>query len=445
MLLKEGIQIFNDGCSESLLPNKLSKLLATKQLLNYSANTTKTVSFTGFIFIDITTYIFLPKSVALLESPEYLKNVCSILLRTLQKFHRQFNSNSIREYGRGLDKEDIERLTEFSTHIEVIENWRKYGAYNKRHLKQFHSNLLKGKINWQRTVKTIQPFISKSGVPHYPKFNTTTSHTKEVEAIVKIQKWCVAIADEHIGWMLSHNSSVLFPELSYQTKSPPFSLQQMIAILKNELKVTFDERITSQLNSLLRFVLNDNLYTQQVGEVFGVKNFWVIWENILKKTLNDESKQYLHKMPQPVYYDEYDNKVSTNKIRQIPDIIIGKEERELFFLDAKYYNVDSSLPGWSDIVKQLFYAQTYTVSNQSTKATTAFIFPKPININKNPRYVAVISPDKEEKNNQNLRSQLGIIHCIYCDVIVKMQQYLDNEIDNDLRDYIINQINEQRA
>ncbi len=445
MLLKDSIHVFNDGCKTSLLPDKLLNLLTQKQLLNYSQNALKTVAFTGFIFVDDVTYVFLPKSVNLSEEPEYIRSCCSILLRTLQKFYRQFNSNNIRQYGNGLDKDDVECLSEFSTYIDIIENWRTYGAYNKRYTKQFRSNLTRGKINWQRTVKTVTPFITKSQTPYYPTFSTTISRTKEIEAIVKIQKWCTAVADEHIGWLLSHSSSLLFPELSHHIKNVPFSLQQMAVILQQELQLTFDERSTHQLNSLLKFVLNDSLYAQQVGEIFGVKHFWIVWENILRKTLSDESREYLDKMPQPVYYDEDGNKVSTNKIRQIPDIIIEKEDKELFFLDAKYYNVDFNLPGWSDIVKQLFYAHTYTISNPNTVTTTAFIFPKSRNNRKCPKYVAVVSPDKKEDSNQNMQSKLGIIHCVYCDVIQKMKQYINSEIDNELRSYILNEINQQRA
>lgn len=67
--------------------------------------------------------------------------------------------------------------------------------------RKFHIKLLKGKINWNRTIKTQKSYVQGTDV-FYLDFVTKNDRVKENELITLIHEYCVYESFEQMGWLL---------------------------------------------------------------------------------------------------------------------------------------------------------------------------------------------------------------------------------------------------
>jgi hypothetical protein len=69
--------------------------------------------------------------------------------------------------------------------------------------------------------------------------------------------------------------------------------------------------------------------------------------------MNNQYSKLKSLLPQP----EWESDLVGGHIAQRPDVFLVKNQG-LYILDAKYYNYNVNIPGWHDVVKQLFYRHT---------------------------------------------------------------------------------------
>jgi hypothetical protein len=88
-------------------------------------------------------------------------------------------------------------------------------------------------------------------------------------------------------------------------------------------------------------------------ETFVTPYFQNVWELICGSIFSNQYNTLKQIIPKLNW--EIDSSAVVQPQR--PDIIF-LQDQVLYILDAKYYDTDSNLPGWHDVVKQLFYAFT---------------------------------------------------------------------------------------
>jgi len=136
----------------------------------------------------------------------------------------------------------------------------------------------------------------------------------------------------------------------------------------------FDDRSLALADLLIQYWLASSLNSD--GHfICGVSDFSAVWENMLKSTVNDVSAQWNAKLPTPGYFYSGGEFVPRAKGGVI-DIVVENPEG-IIVADAKYYGAYSTAtaPGFSDILKQSFYAKSVSDISKGRTVTSLFVFP----------------------------------------------------------------------
>ncbi|WP_274854115.1 LlaJI family restriction endonuclease [Bacillus methanolicus] len=143
-----------------------------------------------------------------------------------------------------------------------------------------------------------------------------------------------------------------------------YRLQQALRTTYVDREITLFKKILSYLEMKSRNRNSDNF------NIYATPFFHNVWESICSEILGDMDELHII-VPNP-YWMFKGNKLKTS---QIPDILIQTGE-SIFIFDAKYYRIKAGLdklPGWGDIVKQLFYS--LSMKNRFNQLYNVFLFP----------------------------------------------------------------------
>ena len=203
----------------------------------------------------------------------------------------------------------------------------------------------------------------------------------EMDQLRRIHARIVTECYSLLGWIL--DIEIPYEVSSIAAKERP---SEMLSFLDREKKTTYSARELKLIALMQEFLLEtavDQGYSN--ASIFGTLNFDAVWEKACKAAFAD--KEILRCFtPQPKWHrkETIIELVKAKSPRQVPDILAYKEET-LYVLDAKYYDVSVSLPGWHDIVKQIYYqdtAERMVKANPSLAAkyrvkqtVNAFLFP----------------------------------------------------------------------
>lgn len=134
---------------------------------------------------------------------------------------------------------------------------------------------------------------------------------------------------------------------------------------------------TLQLFKLLREMLNTRLAgSNPQPQIYGTTAFYSVWEDACRAAMGVE-RQMEPAVPlgQPVWWTYGEGGKVAYEHRQIPDIVVVREQWHVI-ADAKYfYPFPASRPGWPDIVKQLYYAESLKVPEAHVRSI--FLLPLP--------------------------------------------------------------------
>jgi len=329
------------------------------------------IHFTGLVsFGRNKLAVFLPRNFDK-NSPLYLSGECGrLLLFTLRKYYNDKNS-AIYET---LPDDNIIGGENLSTVLKLLDDYQNNGLYVRK-IRQRTRNI--GKTNWVRTVARHVPYPSGQG-PVYLDLEASKNGYTDTSIPSRIHATIIKSLVSMYGpiiWSGHHRVDNNLDRLELNLED----MDLAVHILERELHQTFSERDIFILKMLIHF-LRGHKGSTFTDIIIGTRNFHNVWELMLDDCLDGNIKVN-DRLPLPVYKMTDGKFVPALSKSQRTDTVLksmGEEERYAV-IDAKYYGATSvkSAPGWSDLVKQLFYqkmvAELFEVDNG--KVTNHFVFP----------------------------------------------------------------------
>lgn len=228
---------------------------------------------------------------------------------------------------------------------ELIKDYRENGYLQIQHI--IEGINIGGKINWKKTIKLNRSIFNEEGMPVYTDFINKHSAANQNALLRSLHMYTINMSIALFGFLFGIDSNYNENDIEL-----PVEKNYALHFLKNEKNTTFDTRILKVIDLIIKF-LESSEEESNKDTVAGVstKTFYAVWEFMCKTVFKDEYNKYSVDIPKP-YWKDYKEDISYTE--QIPDIIY-KQDKTLYILDAKYYNIKKNKPGWHDLVKQFFY------------------------------------------------------------------------------------------
>ena len=209
------------------------------------------------------------------------------------------------------------------------------------------SQQTKGKTDWQSTINKTIPIFSDESVLYC--FPITKNQTPDSNDIVTVShKYVVRKCFDEWGWCFGYNAP---PKDIIKL---PFQVPEVIRQLEARLQMTYIEREILVIRNIIEILSDQSgINNTSIIDLMATPYYSFVWEAICSFVMDNRYSQLKSILPQP----EWDSHLVQGSISQRPDIF-WVYENILFILDAKYYDYSQTLPGWHDIVKQLFYRHT---------------------------------------------------------------------------------------
>jgi hypothetical protein len=205
-----------------------------------------------------------------------------------------------------------------------------------------------GRVNWKKTIKLKTQMFNEDGMPIFTDLVMTRKENDKDALLRSLHMYAINKSIAMFGILFGLGS-----EYDEDAVELPVDKEYAIKFLKSERHMTYNSRLLGVIDFIIKFI--DASEEEDRNDSFmslSTKSFYTVWELICKVILNDEYRVMQDKIPKP-YWKIGEGK--TKYTEQIPDTIYI-EDKELFVVDAKYYNVNKNRPGWHDLVKQYFYA-----------------------------------------------------------------------------------------
>lgn len=204
-----------------------------------------------------------------------------------------------------------------------------------------------GRIDWVATINKMQPVVS-NGYPIYTTPIMRRRVTDQNNIIVLAHKYVIGECFREWGWFFGYD------DINEQTVPLSVSLTEIVRCLQKELRRTFLEREIQVIKYLIQYLTEKAGHEEKrVVDVMATRYFSFVWESVCGYLMNNQYSKFKTLLAQP----EWESDLVGGHIAQRPDIFLIKNQG-LYILDAKYYNYNINIPGWHDVVKQLFYRHT---------------------------------------------------------------------------------------
>ncbi|WP_167751456.1 LlaJI family restriction endonuclease [Lentibacillus salicampi] len=310
---------------------------------------------TGIIHANQNFFVVLPKGYRI---PDNI-NTKVTLAKKIYNVLFKYKSTKILEKDESYWLGDTQTTTTFDVSKKLIDDFRQNGLITLQ--KRTFENNGRGNINWPKTFKTKTPYIKKSELV-YLDFVTTKNNIVSNETISLIHSFILWNISDTYGWLFN---------FKYKDYSKTFTHSFMRYNLLRALNETYMDRDIRIIKFLLSYIDNRLNEENNNYNIFVTKYFDRVWETICAKVMGN--MPMLQKMVPKPYWIYLEDKKETS---QIPDILVQMNKDELIIYDAKYYTLNQNkhnLPGWGDIVKQLFYR--LSLKHQYKKIYNIFLFP----------------------------------------------------------------------
>lgn len=303
-------------------------------------------SFVGIKFEKDQISINFPLGYNLSSDIEGLQDDVRILLRTLSInnkndfVYHEADTNYLRE-NKLLD-------IPISSYMLVIEQYFESGEYYKENYIKYEKSK-SGKINWSKTIKDSKAFIQNNGSLVYMDYITVNKNSYEETLLTNINKLCLYLSLEKIGWLYGTNN---FVQLDF-----PIDLDMYKYELYKKLHSVNKEIEQRLFNSMIKIIEYFEAPMDKKNKTYGTDKFEYIWEKMIDTIFGNVDKT--------LYYPTTNWSLITDEIvsnsNLFPDTIMSIPDN-LFILDAKYYRygvtgVTNHLPDTSSIHKQITYAE----------------------------------------------------------------------------------------
>lgn len=399
---------FNDRAEISELPDEIKQVIQHRGFTASSGSSK--VGFCGFVSVDDVSAVFLPRSIKLERSQIELAKASSLLFRAIRKYQSSFSSLAHFED----DGESLVNGKRVSLLYQLLQDYQRNGLYRERRTRLAANS---GKINWARTLKRYQPTLSQNG-PVYLDYVGDKRHYAYSDEISRIHAHIINEIDSRYALLLLGSSvyregTSLLPSVR--------SKEYFLATLGSALRNTYSSRDVWLLRSLLGYV-NDEMGESQSNVVMGSPKFHSIWEHMLGEVL-PRKLRLNSKFSIPTYRSAAGAACQLPAKGQRTDIIIqGRSDNEYWLADAKYYDASlpKNLPGWGDIVKQLFYSQAIKSYDPAAEVKNFFVFP-----GRDRHFTEGYMSFKGSKDDRD--PNYGNIVCVYIDPLDVMRSYCENQ------------------
>lgn len=300
--------------------------------------------FTGVIIINDMPIIIFPKNYKLPQHSKDILEQARILIRVFLRYKNEPIHESVEnKFLFGDNKNSNARIT---TAIRIMEDYKMYGYIHRELI--VTSNKRKGRVDWKTTISKTIPVINHNSVV-YDVPITRCSMMDSENIVYRLHRYVVAQCVKMWGWLFG---IVLSTEMEYEKL--PCSISEAIFLLQSELRNVYVQREINVMKMMISYLIAQNGTDKKLNkEILGTQYFSFIWESICGYLFNNKYSLLSDLIPQP----EWESDIVSGKISQRPDILVV-DSSYLYILDAKYYNFKSKLPGWHDVVKQLFYRHT---------------------------------------------------------------------------------------
>lgn len=316
------------------------KKLKENNFVRFSDNKKFYFIVTGFIIINNRPIVIFPKNYLLPNKVKDIKNESMLLLKVLLKYkmEKKHDSEEI-SYPYGYDENNISRVM---SSFLLLEDYMNNGIIRRKINIKAQNRC--GAIEWSTTVNKTMPYIVQ-GRPMYLEPFMKSRMINNDDFLSFIHKYVVSECIKKWGWLFGCTDELLEnSKLLYET-------DVIIYYLKKELVKTYVQRDIFIIKSLISYfestIGEDKMYNMEVMVTY---YFDYVWESICAYIYENEYSTLSKWVAQPIWESNLINKQISHK----PDILFINNDT-FYILDAKYYNYNISVPGWSDIVKQLYY------------------------------------------------------------------------------------------
>lgn len=257
-------------------------------------------------------------------------------------------------------------------HIEIIKDFYSNGYY-KEH-ESLYTVSKKGKINWNRTIKTQKPYVQGTQI-FYLDLVTKKNTVNEDNLITLIHEYCVYDSFRKIGWLFSKKMPKK-PQIKFNKKL-------FITVVTEKLNSTFNDVSRKLFNNMLAIINGTGDLEAEVNYKYGTYRFEYVWEKMIDKVFGIENKSDYFPRTRWIFGEKNYNNASLE-----PDTIMVSDNN-IYILDAKYYKfgittIASHLPESTSINKQITYGEYIYEDNEKKfrlwhgekmKVYNAFIMP----------------------------------------------------------------------
>ena len=258
------------------------------------------------------------------------------------------------------------------SYIYIFNWYKKNGYYTPKEIQYKNGN--SGKINWNRTIKQINPIVNKGNIV-YLDFIVRKETYNEDELIAEINRFCVYESFKKIGCLFT-NKMPKKEKIKVRNKL-------YLNVLKKKISSTFNDEERELFINMKNVLEAESNKNSEKEYYYGTEYFNNIWENMIDDVYGIEKSSSDFLRPH-VYW-----KIPGLKKKEFtlkPDTIMipetEKTKNKIYILDAKYYKgganlEDGSLPGGDSAIKQIVYAEKFRKSEKYKhyEIYNAFILP----------------------------------------------------------------------
>lgn len=235
--------------------------------------------------------------------------------------------------------------TPIQAYLFIISDYLSRGYYREQEV--LYQVSKRGKINWNRTIKTQKPVVQGNSA-YYLDFVTKKSSIKENELITQIHEFCVYESFQKMGWLFTATLPTK-PRIKYNAKL-------FRGAIIDKLSHTFDDKNKALFRNMLAIIDEEYDPKSPLNFKYGTNRFEYVWEALIDRVYGVEGKAaYFPKTTWLVGDATYDNASLE------PDSIMIWNGN-VYVLDAKYYKYGATkrvtdLPESTSINKQITYGE----------------------------------------------------------------------------------------
>src|SRR5690625_314149 len=314
---------------------------------------------TGFILAQNEIYIVFPKGYVIPKDEDVLKKHVRLLISVLEKYSDE--KKHLDPYEESLLGGLGNNQNRIASAFWLIKDYFDYGIID--YIQEEYGINQSNNINWARTIKSTQPLISNGSPIYIDLVTKKKERTKNI--ITEIHNYVVEESLRMYGWLFDYDKEI--------DNKFNFPCEEDLAIhlLELEIQKTFEDRKVNLYLNLKEFIIGSRNESREKITTFVTPYFHIVWEKMCYFIFANDNDE-LPSLPKP-FWEVLGKQARTE---QKPDIMY-KVEGVLFILDAKYYTITfapKKLPGWGNLVKQLFYRHTL-MKNEQDIIENVFLFP----------------------------------------------------------------------